>query len=127
MTPGRLGREVHGVPVFDTVAQAVEHHGGPIDGSVVTVPPAFTKDAVLEAIENGIKLIVIVTERIPRRDVAQMVELADAARRAHHRPELPRDHRPRRDQDGRHRRPGEGRREGLHARLRSASSRAPAA
>ena len=77
VTPGRKGREVHGVPVFDTVAQAVEHHGGPIDGSVVTVPPAFTKDAVLEAIENGIKLIVIVTERIPRRDVAQMVELAD--------------------------------------------------
>ncbi len=77
VTPGRKGREVHGVPVFDTVAQAVENHGGPIDGSVVTVPPAFTKDAVLEAIENGIKLIVIVTERIPRRDVAQMVELAN--------------------------------------------------
>ena len=76
VTPGRLGREVHGVPVFDTVAQAVDHHGGPIDGSVVTVPPAFTKDAVFEAIENGIKLVVVVTERIPRRDVAQMVELA---------------------------------------------------
>jgi succinyl-CoA synthetase alpha subunit len=76
VTPGRLGRDVHGVPVFDTVAQAVEHHGGPIDGSVVTVPPAFTKDAVFEALENGIKLVVIVTERIPRGDVAQMVELA---------------------------------------------------
>jgi succinyl-CoA synthetase alpha subunit len=76
VTPGRLGREVHGVPVFDTVAQAVEHHGGPIKGSVVTVPPAFTKDAVFEAIENGIELVVIVTERIPRGDVAQMVELA---------------------------------------------------
>jgi succinyl-CoA synthetase alpha subunit len=76
VTPGRLGREVHGVPVFDTVAQAVEHHGGPIYGSVVTVPPAFTKDAVFEAIENDVKLIVIVTERIPRGDVAQMVELA---------------------------------------------------
>jgi len=76
VTPGRLGRDVHGVPVFDTVAQAVNHHGGPIDGSVVTVPPAFTKDAVFEAIENGVKLIVIVTERIPRRDVAEMVELA---------------------------------------------------
>jgi succinyl-CoA synthetase alpha subunit len=77
VTPGRKGREVHGVPVFDTVAQAVEHHGGAIDGSVVTVPPGFTKDAVLEAIENGIKLIVIVTERIPRGDVAEMVELAE--------------------------------------------------
>ena len=76
VTPGRLGRDVHGVPVFDTVAQAVEHHGAPIDGAVVTVPPAFTKDAVLEALENGIKLVVIVTERIPRGDVAEMVELA---------------------------------------------------
>src|SRR4051794_39138774 len=58
VTPGRLGREVHGVPVFDTVAQAVAHHGGPIDGSVVTVPPAFTKDAVMEALANDIKIIV---------------------------------------------------------------------
>jgi succinyl-CoA synthetase alpha subunit len=76
VTPGRKGREVHGVPVFDTVGQAVDHHGGPIDGSVVTVPPAFTKDAVLEAIAHGVKLVVIVTERIPRADVAQMVEFA---------------------------------------------------
>jgi succinyl-CoA synthetase alpha subunit len=77
VTPGRLGRDIHGVPVFDTVAQAVQHHGAPIDGSVVTVPPAFTMDAVFEALENGVKLIVIVTERIPRGDVAQMVELAN--------------------------------------------------
>jgi succinyl-CoA synthetase alpha subunit len=76
VTPGRLGRDVHGVPVFDTVAQAVAYHGAQIDGSVVTVPPAFTKDAVFEALENGVKLVVIVTERIPRGDVAQMVELA---------------------------------------------------
>jgi succinyl-CoA synthetase alpha subunit len=80
VTPGRLGRDVHGVPVFDTVAQAVSHYGRAggdgIYGSVVTVPPAFTKDAVFEAIENGVKLVVIVTERIPRGDVAQMVELA---------------------------------------------------
>ena len=76
VTPGRKGREVHGVPVFDTVEQAVAHHGAPIDGAVATVPPAFTKDAVFEAIENGVKLVVIVTERIPRRDVAEMVELA---------------------------------------------------
>jgi succinyl-CoA synthetase alpha subunit len=78
VTPGRKGREVHGVPVFDTVGQAIANHGAPVDGSVVTVPPAFTKDAVFEAIENGVTLIVIVTERIPRGDVAQMVELADA-------------------------------------------------
>src|SRR3954452_4850230 len=76
VTPGRKGREVHGVPVFDTVEQVVAHTGAVPDGSVVTVPPAFTKDAVCEAIESVIMLIVIVTERIPRYDVAQMVELA---------------------------------------------------
>jgi succinyl-CoA synthetase alpha subunit len=76
VTPGRKGREVHGVPVYDTVEQVVEDHGVPY-GSVVTVPPAFTKDAVFEAIDAGIKLIVIVTERIPRYDVAQMVEFAN--------------------------------------------------
>ena len=90
VTPGRKGREVHGVPVFDTVQQVVEHNGGRVpDGSVVTVPPAFTKDAVLEAIDAGVGLIVVVTERIPRGDVAQMVEAA-GARRAHHRTQLPR-------------------------------------
>ena len=116
VTPGRKGRDVHGVPVFDTVAQVVEHNGGRVpDGSVVTVPPAFTKDAVLEAIEAGIKLIVIVTERIPRRDVAQMVEAGRAPRRAHHRPQLPRAGGPGRGQDGRHRRPGQEHRAGLPA------------
>jgi succinyl-CoA synthetase alpha subunit len=79
VTPGRKGREVHGVPVFDTVQQVVQHNGGFVpDGSVVTVPPAGTRDAVFEALHAGIKTIVIVTERIPRRDVAMMVELADA-------------------------------------------------
>ncbi|HEX8053653.1 MAG TPA: CoA-binding protein [Thermoleophilaceae bacterium] len=77
VTPGRKGREVHGVPVFDSVAQLVESIGSVPDGSVVTVPPAFTRDAVFEAIEAGVRLIVIVTERIPRYDVAQMVELAN--------------------------------------------------
>jgi len=76
VTPGRKGREVHGVPVYDSVTQLVEATGAVPDGSVVTVPPAFARDAVFEAIETGVKLIVIVTERIPRYDVAQMVEFA---------------------------------------------------
>jgi succinyl-CoA synthetase alpha subunit len=76
VTPGRKGRDVHGVPVYDTVEQVVEANGDVPYGSVVTVPPAFTSDAVFEAIEAGVKLIVIVTERIPRYQVAQMVELA---------------------------------------------------
>jgi succinyl-CoA synthetase alpha subunit len=76
VTPGREGREVHGVPVYDSVSRLVAAVGEVPDGSVVTVPPAFARDAVFEAIEAGVKLVVIVTERIPRYDVAQMVELA---------------------------------------------------
>jgi succinyl-CoA synthetase alpha subunit len=74
VTPGRAGRDVYGVPVYDCVRDITARTK--VDGSVVCVPPRFTKDAVFEALENGIKLIVIVTERIPRREVAQMVELA---------------------------------------------------
>jgi len=74
VTPGRGGRDVYGVPVYDTVREAVEKHE--VYGSVITVPPAFTRDAAFEAIENGIQLLVIVTERIPRLEVAQIVELA---------------------------------------------------
>jgi succinyl-CoA synthetase alpha subunit len=75
VTPGRAGRDVYGVPVYDCVRDAVARHG-PVHGSVVSVPPGFTRDAVFEAIENGIRLIVVVTENIPRQEVAQMVELA---------------------------------------------------
>ena len=74
VTPGRAGRDVYGVPVYDCVRDITAKQK--VDGSIVTVPPKFTKDAVFEAIEAGVKLIVIVTERIPRADVAQMVELA---------------------------------------------------
>ncbi|HEX9813743.1 MAG TPA: CoA-binding protein [Myxococcota bacterium] len=75
VTPGRAGREVYGVQVYDCVRHITAKTR--VDGSVVCVPPRFTRDAVFEAIENGIKLIVIVTERIPRREVAQMIELAN--------------------------------------------------
>jgi len=75
VTPGRAGRDVYGVPVFDCVADVVKAHGQ-MEGSVVCVPPKFTQDAVFEALDNGIKLIVVVTENVPRREVAQMVELA---------------------------------------------------
>jgi succinyl-CoA synthetase alpha subunit len=75
VTPGRAGREVYGVPVYDCVRDVIRKEGR-VDGAVVCVPPAFTRDAVFEAIENGIRLIVVVTENVPRREVAQMVELA---------------------------------------------------
>jgi len=74
VTPGRGGRDVYGIPVYDTVRQVTARTQ--VDGSVVAVPPAFTRDAIYEALEAGLKLIVVVTERIPRYEVAQMVELA---------------------------------------------------
>jgi len=75
VTPGRKGREVHGVPVEDTVRAFTDNQ--PIDASVISVPPAFAADAVNEAIEAGIKLLVVVTERIPRKQVAQFIEYAE--------------------------------------------------
>jgi succinyl-CoA synthetase alpha subunit len=75
VTPGRAGRDVHGVPVFDSVRDIVAKHGA-VEGSIISVPPNFVRDAAFEALENGVKLIVIVTENIPRKEVAQMVELA---------------------------------------------------
>jgi len=74
VTPGRKGRDVHGVPVEDTVRAFTERME--VTGAIVAVPPAFAADAVMEAIEGGIKLIVIVTERIPRKQVAEFIEYA---------------------------------------------------
>jgi succinyl-CoA synthetase alpha subunit len=74
VTPGRGGRDVYGVPVYDTVREITSRER--VDGSVLTVPPAFVRDAAFEAIENGIKLMVIVTERVPRGEISQVLELA---------------------------------------------------
>jgi succinyl-CoA synthetase alpha subunit len=74
VTPGRGGRDVHGVPVYDTVEQVTKKTR--VDAAVISVPPAFARDAAFEAIEAGIPLLVIVTENIPRYEVAQVVELA---------------------------------------------------
>ncbi|HZP56807.1 MAG TPA: CoA-binding protein [Dehalococcoidia bacterium] len=74
VTPGRGGRDVHGVPVFDTVKEITSKQR--VDASVISVPPAFVRDAAFEAVENGVKLIIIVTERIPRLEVAQIIEYA---------------------------------------------------
>ena len=75
VTPGRGGRKVYEVPVYDTVKQAWESHG-PIDASVTFVPGPFVKDAVLEALDGGIKLIVVPTERVPLHDILEMVSQA---------------------------------------------------
>jgi succinyl-CoA synthetase alpha subunit len=74
VTPGKSGLILHQVPVYDTVKDAVREH--PCDSSIISVPAPFVLDATLEALNNGIKLLVIVTERIPRRDVVLLIEAA---------------------------------------------------
>src|SRR5690554_2003222 len=67
-TPGKGGQSVHGIPVFDTVAQAVKETGA--DASVVYVPPAFAADALFEAADAGIPLVIAITEGIPVQDMS---------------------------------------------------------
>jgi len=76
VTPGKGGQTVHGVPVFDTVYQAVREHSA--EASVISVPPAMVRGAALEALSNGIKLLVIVAERVPRKDTIEILEVARA-------------------------------------------------
>jgi len=64
VTPGKGGQEVHGVPVYDTVAECLREHPDATVSSV-WVPPRFAKDAILEAIDAGIKLLVIIPDRVP--------------------------------------------------------------
>lgn len=77
VTPGKGGVTIHDVPVYDTVQAAVSAHS--IDATVISVPPQFALDAACEALANGIKLLVVVTERVPRRDVVTMLEAASRA------------------------------------------------
>ena len=70
VTPGKGGQEVLGVAVYDTVVEAVEKQGA--DASMIFVPPAFTADAILEAIDAGIKTIVAITEGVPVLDMVRV-------------------------------------------------------
>lgn len=74
VTPGKEGQQVYGVPVYDCVKTAMKNHQ--INTSIVSVPPRFAKDATFEAIDAGIKLINVFTERIPRADVIEMTAFA---------------------------------------------------
>jgi len=74
VTPGKQGQQVHGLTVYDTVRGAMREH--PADASVISVPPGMVKGAALEALENGIQFLVIVTERVPRKDVIEVLEVA---------------------------------------------------
>jgi succinyl-CoA synthetase alpha subunit len=75
VTPGKGGTEHLGRPVFDTVAQAVTATGA--SASAVYVPPAFAADAILEAIDAGVELVVCITEGIPVLDMVKVKHVLD--------------------------------------------------
>jgi succinyl-CoA synthetase alpha subunit len=77
VTPGKGGETVEGLPVFDTVAEAVEKTGA--NASMIFVPAAFTADAILEALDAGIDVICAITEGVP---VLDMVRVYDLVRRS---------------------------------------------
>jgi len=74
VTPGKGGQQVEGVPVYNTVVEAVRNHG--VDTSIIFVPARFTRSAALEAIDAGIKTLVVITEGIPQRDAIEFVAKA---------------------------------------------------
>ena len=75
VTPGKGGTDVYDVPVYDSVEEAWKKEG-PIDISVIFVPAALVKNAALEAIDAGVKLLVIVPDRVPIFDVLEISHLA---------------------------------------------------
>ncbi len=72
VTPGKSGETVEGLPVFDTVEEAVKQTGA--NASMIFVPPAFTADAILEAIDAGIGVICAITEGVPVLDMVRVYE-----------------------------------------------------
>ncbi|HZG61106.1 MAG TPA: succinate--CoA ligase subunit alpha [Anoxybacillus sp.] len=70
VTPGKGGTEVEGVPVFDTVSEAVAKTGA--NASVIYVPPAFAADAIMEAVDAELDLVVCITEGIPVLDMVKV-------------------------------------------------------
>jgi len=78
VTPGKGGQSVRGLPVFNSVAEAKAVFPD-LEASAVYVPPAFAKAAVLESISSGLKLINVITERIPIQDTAYFLAAARSA------------------------------------------------
>ena len=74
ITPGKGGQSVWGVPVYDTVREALAEHDA--NASIIFVPARFARDAVIEAIEAGLELVVVITEHIPVRDTMEFLALA---------------------------------------------------
>lgn len=73
VTPGKGGETVDGLPVFDSVIEAVEKTGA--DATMIFVPPAFTADAILEAVDAGIKVICAITEGVPVLDMVRVYDV----------------------------------------------------
>ena len=71
VTPGKAGQKVHSVPIFNNVQDGVDSTGA--DTSLVLVPARFAKDAVFEALDAGIKTVVVITENIPFHDAMEFV------------------------------------------------------
>jgi len=70
ITPGKEGMKVHDIPIYDTVAQAKKEYS--IDASMIVVPPSGVLAAAFDAIENGIPLVVIITEFVPFHDTLKI-------------------------------------------------------
>jgi len=70
VTPGKAGQDVEGIPVFDTVAEAVRREGA--NTAMVFVPPRFAAEAILEAADAGVELVVCITEGVPAKDMARV-------------------------------------------------------
>lgn len=77
VTPGKGGLQIDDIPVFNTVEEAASHF--PIDATVIYVPPALAADAVYEAVDAGIRLIVCITEGIPTSDMLRVYSRVRAA------------------------------------------------
>jgi len=71
VTPGKGGMQIHRVPVYDTVENALEEHAA--NATIIFVPAPFAADAALEAVEAGLKTVVMITERIPVKDAIQIM------------------------------------------------------
>ena len=74
VTPGKGGQEVEGLPVYNKVEEAVNNHG--VNTSIMFVPARFAKSGVLEAIDAGIKTVVVITEGIPQSDEIEFIAKA---------------------------------------------------
>jgi len=75
VTPGKGGSTVEGLPVYDTMAEAVKEHPE-ANTSIIFVPAKFASDAVYEAVDSGMKVIVVITEHIPVHDAMEFVNYA---------------------------------------------------